>query len=403
MKPSLWISLFLTGVLLAACTRQNSPLVPDAPSSPPAAAAQTAEPQAPGGLTLLGGWNGKGSGSSDGYYYLARQDGGDFVLHFVDYATLEDAAVCSAGCTHTDEGCTALFRWDGCDIRVYAAQDRLFVVYCGEAKEQTGKARVISCGRDGSGQRELARFGASDFIDSAPAWDGQRLYLLVSSFNEGKAERRLVSLDAATGEQKEQTGLPPLDTAVEGVFGRQLVLRFGEGTQAGWGLWGVDTGAWQELVRGERPISAACTGDTLYVLENESGRIRGLPLAGGEETTLATDLNQGRQLAQARLLAADEGGFLVRGEEEGVFGHYLIDPQGHAVKQTLATTGEFGDHPLEVFAEAEGNCLVAREYSVSQVEIPGPEGETEMVGEERYTFALLPKEDFWADRPNYIR
>ncbi|HIX06050.1 MAG TPA: hypothetical protein H9865_08130 [Candidatus Fournierella pullicola] len=340
MKPSLWISLFLTGVLLAACTRQNSPLVPDAPSSPPAAAAQTAEPQASGGLTLLGGWNGKSSGSSDGYYYLARQDGGDFVLHFVDYATLEDAAVCSAGCTHTDEGCTALFRWDGCDIRVYAAQDRLFVVYCGEAKEQTGKARVISCGRDGSGQRELARFGASDFIDSAPAWDGQRLYLLVSSFNEGKAERRLVSLDAATGEQKEQTGLPPLDTAVEGVFGRQLVLRFGEGAQAGWGLRDVDAGAWQELVRGE---------------------------------------------------------------EEGVFGHYLIDPQGHAVKQTLATTGEFGDHPLEVFAGAEGNCLVAREYSVSQVEIPGPEGETEMVDEERYTFALLPKEDFWADRPNYIR
>ena len=172
MKPSLWISLFLTGVLLAACTRQNSPLIPDAPSSPPAAASQTAEPQASGGLTLPGGWNGKGSGSSDGYYYLARQDGGDFVLHFVDYATLEDAAVCSAGCTHTDEGCTALFSWDGCDIRVYAAQDRLFVVYCGEAKEQTGKARVISCGRDGSEQRELARFGASDFIDSAPAWDG---------------------------------------------------------------------------------------------------------------------------------------------------------------------------------------------------------------------------------------
>ena len=27
MKPSLWICLFLSGVLLAACTRQNSPLV----------------------------------------------------------------------------------------------------------------------------------------------------------------------------------------------------------------------------------------------------------------------------------------------------------------------------------------------------------------------------------------
>lgn len=320
------------------------------------------------------------------------------MLHFVDYATLEDSAVCSAGCAHTDEGCTARFTWDGCDIRVYAARDRLFVVYGGEAKEQTGTARVISCGRDGSERRELARFGASDFIDSAPAWDGQRLYLVVSSFDEGKAERRLVSLDAATGEQKEQTGLPPLDTAAVGAFGRQLVLRFGEGTQAGWGLWNVDDGSWQELARRERPVSAVCAGDALYLLENETGSILRLPLAGGEETTLATDLNQGRRLAQAQLMAADDGCFLVRGEEEGEFDNYLIDPQGHTVQQTLATTGELGDFPLEVFAEADGAYLVAKEYSVHQVELPEDEG---VVDEMRYTFALLPKQAFWADLPDF--
>lgn len=224
MKPSLWICLFLSGVLLAACTRQNSPLVTaaSAASEPESCAAAPEE-----ALTVLTQWD-----AASGYYYLARQNGGDFVLHFVDYATLEDSAVCSAGCDHTGEGCTARLAWDGCDIRVYAARDRLFVVYGGEAKEQAGTARVISCERDGSHRQELARFGASDFIDSAPAWDGQRLYLLVSAYEEGEARRRLVSLDAATGEQKEQTGLPPLDTAVEGAFGRELVLRFGEGTQA---------------------------------------------------------------------------------------------------------------------------------------------------------------------------
>lgn len=47
MKPSLWISLFLAGVLLAACTRQNSPLAPDASASQPAAPAQTAGPKRP--------------------------------------------------------------------------------------------------------------------------------------------------------------------------------------------------------------------------------------------------------------------------------------------------------------------------------------------------------------------
>lgn len=235
MKPSLWICLFLSGVLLAACTRQNSPLViaASAASAPESCAAAPEE-----ALTVLTQWD-----AASGYYYLARQNGGDFVLHFVDYATLEDSAVCSAGCDHTGESCTVRLAWDGCDIRVYAARDRLFVVYGGEAKEQAGTARVISCERDGSHRQELARFGASDFIDSAPAWDGERLYLLVSAYEEGEARRRLVSLDAATGEQKEQTGLPPLDTAVEGAFGRELVLRFGEGTQAGWGLWNVDDGS----------------------------------------------------------------------------------------------------------------------------------------------------------------
>ena len=41
---------------------------------------------------------------------------------------------------------------------------------------------------------------------------------------------------------------------------------------------------------------------------------------------------------------------------------------------------------------------MAKEYSVQQVELPEDEG---VVDETRYTFALLPKEDFWADRANY--
>ena len=95
MKPSLWICLFLSGVLLAACTRQNSPLViaASAASAPESCAAAPEE-----ALTVLTQWD-----AASGYYYLARQNGGDFVLHFVDYATLEDSAVCSAGCDHTGE------------------------------------------------------------------------------------------------------------------------------------------------------------------------------------------------------------------------------------------------------------------------------------------------------------
>lgn len=394
MKLPLWIALFLSGVLLAACTRQNSPLLAAAPASsaPGASGAPAASDAA---LTVLTQWD-----ADSGYYYLVRENGGDFVLHFVDFATLRDAPVCSAGCAHTDEDCTARIAWDGCDVTVYAAREQLFVAWQGGPGENDGgQARILRCERDGSGRKELARFDASVSVAGPPAWDGRRLYCILADYTDGKAEKRLLILDPATGERQEQTGLPPLDTAIVGACGRELVLCFGEGTQAGWGLWNVDNGSWKELVHSERPVSAACDGNALYLLENRTGSIRRLPLAGGGETTLATDLNQGRQLAQAQLQAAAAEGFLVRGEEDGVFHNYLIDPQGRTVKQTLVTTGELGDFPLEVFAETQDACLVATGYSVGQVELP----DGGVVDETRYTFALLPKEDFWADRPNYDR
>lgn len=394
MKHSLWIALFLCGVLLAACTKQNSPLLADAPASSVPEAASAAPAASDAELTVLTQWD-----AETGYYYLARENGGDFVLHFVDFATLQDAPVCSAGCAHTDEGCTARIAWEGCDVTVYTAREQLFVVWQGAPWENDGgQARILCCERDGSDRKELARFDASVSVAGPPAWDGRRLYCILADYTDGKAEKRLLILDPATGEQQEQTGLPLLDTAIVGACGRELVLRFGEGTQAGWGLWNVDSGSWKELVRGERPVSAACDGEALYLLENPTGSIRRLPLAGGGETTLATDLNQGRQLAQAQLQAAAAEGFLVRGEEDGVFDNYLIDPQGHTVKQTLATAGELGDFPLEVFAETQDAYLVATGYSVGQVELPEDGG---VVDETRYTFAMLPKEDFWADRPNY--
>ena len=95
MKPSLWICLFLSGVLLAACTRQNSPLVTAASAASAASAPESCAAAPEEALTVLTQWD-----AASGYYYLARQNGGDFVLHFVDYATLEDSAVCSLSLIH---------------------------------------------------------------------------------------------------------------------------------------------------------------------------------------------------------------------------------------------------------------------------------------------------------------
>ena len=135
MRASLWMSLFLTGVLLAACTRQNSPF---APAARPVGSPCAAETRETGEPPLPAGWDDEKHGSAGGYYYLARQKAGGFVLHFVDRATREDNAVCSASGTRLQEGCS--FRWQGCVIKVCAAQDRLFVACGGDAAGQAGTA-----------------------------------------------------------------------------------------------------------------------------------------------------------------------------------------------------------------------------------------------------------------------
>lgn len=88
MKHSLWIALFLCGVLLAACTRQNSPLV---------LAAHAAEQPAPAAAQA----------GTEGGYYLAWNGKNAFVLHFVDPATGRDTPVAAAS------GSTVRFERDG--------------------------------------------------------------------------------------------------------------------------------------------------------------------------------------------------------------------------------------------------------------------------------------------------
>lgn len=257
MKHSLWIALFLCGVLLAACTKQNSPLLADAPaSSAPGASAGAAAIRR--GADRATQWD-----ADTGYYYLARENGGDFVLHFVDFATLQDAPVCSAGCAHTDEGCTRPhcvggLRCDGVHCPGAAVRG-----LAGRALGERRAARRASCvvsgtvptGRNWPALTRLSRWRARP-----PGTAG----VCIASWRTTPTARRRSGCSFWTrppGSSRSRRALPLLDTAIVGACGRELVLRFGEGTQAGWGLWNVDSGSWKEFVRCERPVSAACDGE----------------------------------------------------------------------------------------------------------------------------------------------
>ena len=114
MEKILYVVLFFTGVLLAACTRMAAP----APAAPAAAARpaaiQTADREA-------------------GYCYLALDEEQNFVLHYVSGATRQDTPVARAsGSLGADGSRTVRFCWAGrqvtgqkaADGRLTAAQTR---------------------------------------------------------------------------------------------------------------------------------------------------------------------------------------------------------------------------------------------------------------------------------------
>ena len=394
MKPSLWICLFLSGVLLAACTRQNSPLViaASAASAPESCAAAPEE-----ALTVLTQWD-----AASGYYYLARQNGGDFVLHFVDYATLEDSAVCSAGCDHTGEGCTARLAWDGCDIRVYAARDRLFVVYGGEAKEQAGTARVISCERDGSHRQELARFGASEAFASMPAADGQNLYIILADYSSaGGPVEKIVTIDLASGATSADEAVQRAELRIVGAWGRELILQSGLGRNY-YAAYNVDTKELRDLASTDS--TAVVFEGSLCFLDEATGAIRTVSVEDGSVTELATDLTEQASPQWAMLAGVTEQGYVVQASGEDVYHNWLIDFGGRAVRQELqAESTEERDHMrmLEIFARQGEDYLVSPSRSFHTVLTPGPNGVTYGEDVVDYAFALISAKDFWSGTPNY--
>lgn len=417
MKRSNRLLAILTAcLLLAGCGAAPAPSGGSGAVPAESETAQVTLPTASGGLEALGRDTAFGSGNSSGYYYLSALDGGASLLRYIDYATGQDLPLCSQpNCSHSGETCPAWLAYSGTSANVYATDQQVFVTFNGspwdsDAFAEYGEAalpRVLTLAPDGSGRREVARFGASDAFTSLPAAGDGTFYTIVTDYGEGEGsgEKRIAAIDLATGKVTTDDSVQRREMRIMGAAGRELVLQsMVSDTLSAYAAYNVDSGELRDLYNSSEPVSAACRDGALILLETKTGTLRCIQIATGQETTLSTDLFSGRSLDFVTLAFVTDAGYVVQAHQGRTAYNFLIDQTGKTTRQELfadSTDPHDKLRMLDIFAQPGGDYLVAPSRNYRTVKVPGPKGVSYGIDEPVHDFALISQADFWASKPNY--
>lgn len=367
-------------------------------------------------IRYLGSEHPLGSGNSYGYYYLDTLDNGAYLLRYIDYSSLRDIALCSQpNCAHNDEKCPAWFAYGGTSANVYATDEQVLICFNGSPWDSSAFAqykeaalpRILTLTLDGSDRKEAARFNATDAFSSIPAFDGQTLYTIVTSYDEGAGtgSKAIVAIDMATGNVKSDDSVQRNELRIVGAVGEELVLEYlTTDAQTAYAAYDVDDRQLRELYDGSQPVSAVCQDGALFLLETSTGTLRRIEIETGKETTLSTDLFRENSLEWVQLASVTDEGYVVQADENSITSNYLIDKTGKTTKQELwadSTDSHDKMRMLDIFAQTDSGYLVAPSRTFHTVNVPGPDGVTYGLNQISYSFALISPEDFWSSNPNY--
>lgn len=345
-----------------------------------------------------------------------------FMAFYIDYARGVMRPLCTlAGCEHDSPSCPAWKDTVQGRPTVLAAEDCLFWIYhrYNEIYEDGEKvseqpARIEMSRLDGRGLRTLYSAKEGEYLlDNEPTllFDGR--LLCFEAAGEWKANRELVIIDTKSGEELKRHKLPQ-DFQLSGVFENRPL---------------ISQNIYKPLDNGGQSLSSL-----LYTLDPQSGEISFLtdPYRYFDPgTELGGEVF--RQGAGGDLVAIDldSGSSRVIGrppsEVESFYVHIVAD--SHAVLNCYAN----GKYNVAYFADLESGEIYLskmRYYSTYdagtvRVDIEARTGDRYLVimdnaycGEEepapmrywdcasgytgyRYIYALIDKEDYWSNNPDY--
>lgn len=420
----------------------------DGPEEENPAVAGGSETQAQSFRYLCDPDNGTGCTTAEGYYYLTEEGtelaGGEWGTHlmYMDYASGKEVYLCStSGCSHNTPDCPAVLLDKEFPIyttRLFIYENKLYILSRQEDQGGTMSIDMQGSGEgtssepvpaafyranlDGTDRRAVYTFDGNLTLEDLVLGDEKGIYLItkeVSMEQEGNASygvsarRRLVCLEPDEGSLTEVCSMEfedKIDWKVIGCGRDRLVLsgvdygrelsreefwdddhykEFYLSSQDVYALLDPQRGSHQEILRlpNSEEHSEQVLGNTLYYSDRDSGRIKALDLATGEEKTLC-------ELTQNMIL--DTLGELLccrTWDMSSDYTYYFVDTgTGEVSHSGLVNLCNGWD--LTFKADCGDDVLAVYDYDAQD----NGDGSYEIFQE---YYALISKEDLLAGRENY--
>jgi hypothetical protein len=365
--------------------------------------------------------------TEDGMYQLASwgPEGGAN-LTFYDYQTHTRNFLCNQpGCSHSNETCPGWFSPNACagGAGLFTDGEALYLLRLGSGVEagkpetitETSYSTITRMDFDGGNREVVLEMGSAEFIWGAVAKTPGGLYFLRETLMEkdGATQtlRQMVFFDIAT---RAVTPIAEFDlnTYFVGICEQGFVMKSlvdqPDGTLLHTvSLYRVETGE-SEMVKqwNGMNIVAQATNGNLYYVDTHTAELGAIDLDTKNVTVITNTLplNEDDMIRRCGIF---DGRFMFSIAEHGVdtvetTKQYAVGLEDGSVSQNTLQFDFMGvTNPVFIMAENSTHFLV--HYSNKLIMIPstGPDGRPFEFERQEEQIAIISKEDYWNNNPNY--
>lgn len=368
----------------------------------------------------------RGNDSTTGYYRtVPNEKDGSEIIHYVDFATGQEIALCSQlNCRHNNASCAAWIPTSQARNIVVPVGNKLVLLRGGnpnfaEILGDDSLAQVEIMNLDGTDRQVIHQFSAVEHVPGMPrggfARDGQNLYFMIDSVAGGPR-----TLYAANVETNQVTALYEMneeDARIVGGTNSEIILEYTPGAYdisiKGSDLittvirFNPETKAVTPLFEHSYLDAGICVNGKYFLLQSD-GMIRTYDLQTGallqeKPVHLADNFewNTRRSMGfyDGNLMVCGENNFLPEEvtEDHRPFFYYGINPETGSVTSVDWTYKDyFGENqPIQIVAETDRNFLVQSGIESKSITLPDLEGKMYGNRTDIEQYGLISKEDFW--------
>ncbi|MBD5095267.1 MAG: hypothetical protein HDT26_13545 [Subdoligranulum sp.] len=368
-----------------------------------------------------------GCSSETGFYSLLGRSDGSVNICYLDYASRREIILCgSPDCLHNTESCTGWIAPGNGAAIPFVDGDHLYLAFLGNMHGLDDGVPPKIVRRDLNGQNEttLITFSSSETFLRPFVSDGAYLYFLKKSFQMGNSSAlgtyELVQMDLKTGacallgQWNEPHTLSLAGTDGKNLLVQDIGLSTGGGEDAATPHWAytfyaVDpsTGesktvwVWQTMEEISERGEGRVLGGKYYYYNSEDGTILQYDFEQGSLTTVAENVPELMTGTAGACFDCFADGNLFVQSGTGFYAAVSVETGGITELSLSYAEGE-KEKPVRIVDIAGDHFVVT--MGTREVMIPGFDYDGLPIESPSFedTLALIAKEDYLANRANYI-